>query len=177
MTTPIYSRKKPILNIYRESRSKSYFTQTFRQDYSYVKWEPLFVLWESSNPKQHLQTCSVGHYPHPLPSSPLSALPSDYLQEAGLVYDTDPCITPANGHVCCQNRPSVCLRIVHLHTCKVAGTIITTNHIDHTTVAYHTCVPPAVVHLCRGAPPGHQGGQGQLHHPDLSESYLFVSGL
>ena len=76
------------------------------------------------------------------------------LYKAGLVNDRHPSVTPANGHVSCQDHPGVSLWVVHLHAGQVTGAIIPPNHIDHTgSVADHPGIPPAVVHLRHWAPP------------------------
>ena len=54
----------------------------------------------------------------------------DVMYEAGLVNDTDPGVTPPDGHVGCEHSPGVGLGAVHLHTGQVTGSVISSDHVE-----------------------------------------------
>ena len=57
------------------------------------------------------------------------------MYEAGLVNDTNPRVTSADGHVGCQDGPVVGLGVVHLHTGQVTRPVISANHVEGTVVS------------------------------------------
>ena len=59
----------------------------------------------------------------------------DMMYEARLVDDTNPRVTPPDGHVGCQHGPGVGLGAVHLHAGQVAGPVISSNHVEGAVVS------------------------------------------